>query len=503
MYRVLVALAIASCAYAGIVEGVVLEQASGRPLARTTVRLDAVPQAGSAKRPPLTMRTTLAGHFLFLSVTPGTYLVTAIREGYLPVAYGQRLPIGRGTPFQVTADSNFFAELRMRHKSAITGRILDENGVGTPGISVLAYPAQLPLREAGTATSDDRGVFRIHGLDPGKYWVRSAANTFDDASAWLPTFGLQGREVADAKAVLVAADADSSDADISPEPGALFHLGGFVGCDTDGAVIVTLSSETGRRSTQTLCKMPYRFDGLAPGAYEVSASLQDASAAGFVDLFLDQDSDSGNIQVLQLPMVDIEVRRTGSSSPADVGVTLIARRVNLAETEPEREIGGLHTVLAPGYWEMRARVPGGQYVESIVNLRNSYRRPWKAERASDWFEVFIEPRAGARIRITISGQAGKISGGVTAEGKPAPGVPLFLWPVAESARRSLSGTPQTLSDTEGRYRFDGLPPGDYRVLATFDASEIDEDLLNLSQAPVVHADASQSATVDLPVWTAP
>ena len=27
--------------------------------------------------------------------------------------------------------------------------------------------------------SDDRGVFRIHGLDPGKYWVRSAGHTLD------------------------------------------------------------------------------------------------------------------------------------------------------------------------------------------------------------------------------------------------------------------------------------------------------------------------------------
>jgi hypothetical protein len=450
------------------------------------------------------VRTTLAGHFSFLSVTPGSYVVTAIRDGYLPVAYGQRLPIGRGMPFEVTPDSNFFAEFRMRHKSAITGRILDENGVGTPGISVLAYRAQLPLREAGTAISDDRGVLRIHGLDPGKYWVRSAANTFDDASAWLPTFGPQGREVADARAVLVAADADTSDADISPEPGALFHLGGgFVGCDPEAAVVVTLSSETGRRSTQAFCKMRYRFDGLAPGAYEVSATLQDGSGAGFVDLFLDQDSDSGSVPVLQLPTVDIEVRRAGSGSSADVPVALIARRENLAETEPEREISGLHTVLAPGYWELRARVPSGQYVESIVNLRSTYRRAWKAERASDWFEVFIEPRAGARIRITISGQSGQISGGVMAEGKPAPGVPVFLWPVAESARRSLSGTPQTLSDTEGRYRFDSLPPGDYRVLATFDAGEIDEDLLNLSQAPLVHADPAQTATLDLPVWSAP
>jgi hypothetical protein len=92
---------------------------------------------------------------------------------------------------------------------------------------------------------------------------------------------------------------------------------------------------------------------------------------------------------------------------------------------------------------------------------------------------------------------------VTADGKPSQGAPVFLWPVAESARRSLNGPVQTLSDTEGRFRFDSLPPGDYRVLASFDVNEIDADLIELSQAAVVHASASQTATVDLAVWVAP
>ncbi len=503
MYRALFALMVAGSCQAGTVEGVVLEQASGRPLARTTVRLDPVPQPGSVAGQPQTVRVGISGRFSFSPVTPGIYLLTAIHGGYLPVAYGQRLPIGRGTSFQVTADSNLFAELRLRHKGAITGRILDENGVGTDGITVVAYRMRLPQRQAGSAISDDRGVYRIPGLDPGKYWVRSAANTFADSSGWLPTFGPQTRETGQARAYAVTADADTSEADIDPEPGALFHLGGFIGCDTDGAVVVTLSSETGRRGTQAVCKGRYRFDGLAPGVYEVTATLLDASASGFVDLALDQDSESGNVQVLRLPDVDIEVRRPGSSSPAGIPFTLTARRVNLAETEPEREIMGSHTVLAPGYWELRAHVPRGQYVESIVNLRSNTRRAWKAVSDSDWFEVFIEPRTPARIRITVSDQAGQIAGGVMADGQPVAGVPVFLWPVAESARRSLSGSPQTISDTEGRFRFDSLPAGDYRILASFDVNEIDEDLLDLSQAPAVHADAAQVATIDLPVWSAP
>jgi len=76
-------------------------------------------------------------------------------------------------------------------------------------------------------------------------------------------------------------------------------------------------------------------------------------------------------------------------------------------------------------------------------------------------------------------------------------------PVAESARRSLAGALQLLSDTEGRFRFDSLPPGDYRALASFDVNEIDEELMEASQAAVIHAQASQTANIDLPVWIAP
>ena len=32
----------------------------------------------------------------------------------------------------------------MRHKGALTGRVLDENGVGTPGVPVVAYRARSP-----------------------------------------------------------------------------------------------------------------------------------------------------------------------------------------------------------------------------------------------------------------------------------------------------------------------------------------------------------------------
>jgi hypothetical protein len=160
--------------YAGVIQGVVLEHASGRPVARTMVRLDPVPTPAGEQKEPVILRAGRAGQFSFGNIPPGRYILTARRDGYFPVSYGQRRAVGRGVPIDVTADSAFFAELRLRQKGAITGRVLDENGVAAQRVPVLAYRARLPLRSTGSGMSDDRGVYRIAGLEPGKYWVRPA-----------------------------------------------------------------------------------------------------------------------------------------------------------------------------------------------------------------------------------------------------------------------------------------------------------------------------------------
>jgi hypothetical protein len=504
MRIVLAVVAFTVSAQAGIVKGVVLEHTSSRPLARAVVRLEPVPQPGGTTGQSFATRAGRAGQFVFETVPPGIYLLQATRDGFFSAAYGQRLPTSRATPIEITDTSLLVASLRLRHRGALTGQVFDENGVGMAGITVVAYRARLPLRLAGSAESDDRGTFRIPGLDPGKYWVRSAAHAFDDGSQWLPTFAPQGRDLSEALSQSVMVDADTRDVDIEPQPGSLFNIGGLLDCDTPGPVTVTLSSETGRRSTEAGCGGGYRFEGVAAGAYEVFATLRDGTAAGFIELPVSRNTDAANVPVQQLPKVNIEVCRSGSNDVVNIPLKLLGRRQDLSDTEPAREIAGPHTSLAPGHWEFRALVPRGQYVESIVQLYGEAPRPSKAKDVSDWYQVFIPARSSFRLRITVSDRAGQIAGQVVSKSRPAPGAPVFLWPVTESARRSLSSPiPQLLSNTEGRFRFDGLPPGDYRVLASFDVNDIDAELIELSRAVVAHVDELESTSIEVPVWVAP
>ena len=504
MRRVLALMLLSGAAVCGgVVQGIILESYSGLPLARTLVRLQRIAQSGGTSTVTQQMRAGRTGGFTFGAVPDGSYLLIATRDGYFPSAFGQRRPDGQGTPIEVTKDSNTIAEIRMHRKGAITGRVLDENGVGMPGVPVVAYPARLPLRSPGRAVADDRGVYRIPFLDPGKYWIRSAAHVLEDGSGRLPTFGSEGNDTRQAIVHSVRIDAETQFADVRPFTGNLFSLQGIVACPA-GVASITLSSETGRKTTQAGCGETYQFQGLAPGAYEILGTTP-GGLAGFIELSLGGNTTSGTFNLGPMPRVDAEVIPSGARARGipSISVKLIGRRQDLSEIDTEREIT-LPDRLLPGVWEMTARVGPNQYVESIVNPYGGSRRRERPDRLSDAFEVFLDPRDYARLRITVSDQAAHITGTVTTGNKnPVAGAPVFLWPVTPDARRSLGGVKQTLSDINGGFRFDGLPPGDYRLLATFDATFIDEELIEAAQAMAIRMELGKTQMIELPLWIAP
>lgn len=496
----------AMAAQAGVIQGVVLEQATGFALARTFLRLDPVPNPNGPAPRPLQVRTGRRGEFTFLNVAEGMYILTATRAEYAPTAFGQRRLGGFGTPIEVKADSNLFAELRMVRKGAISGRVLDENGVGIAGVTVIAYRARLPLRQEAHADSDDRGVYRIHGLDPGRYWIRTAAYTLDDGTGLLPTFGPGSRETANARIQDVKVDAEVQFADVTPEIGSLFSLGGSVSCapEPDPPIIMlTVSSEAGRRSMPVICNGPggYRMDGLAPGRYEVAGQVPDGSLSGFTELDLERNSDLGSIKVTPSPDVQFVVSRAGQGD-ARISVTLAGRRDDLSELDPPRAIKTPRDTLAAGHWDIQGIAGPGQYIESIGPPAAQQVRAGTEQPPSDSFRLLVN-RGGMVVRVVVAEPTGAIAGSVTKDGAATPGAPVFLWPVRDETRRQLGGNRRILSNTDGTFRFDGLPPGDYRLLASFDVSEIDEEALVLTNAPAIHADVSQTAAADLVLWMAP
>lgn len=477
---------------AGVIQGVALEWASGKPLSRTIVHLQPVPGSGKAIR-PLQTRSGRSGQFQFVSVPDGLYLLETQREGFLPAAYGQRRPTSYGTPITVTKDLALFAELRIHRMGALTGTVLDENGVGLPRVNVVAYRAQLPLRVLGRGVADDRGIYRISGLGLGKYWVRTASHTLDDGTGLLPVFGPESREPRDAQIYDVRFDNDTTDANLRPDPGALSTLSGVIVCDRapDSPVAVTLSSEFARLTTEGRCAGDYSFKGLAPAMYEVFAAYTDGSGYGFAERFIGQNTQMP-MQVVSTNPVSIDVRSAATRAPLRIPVKLTGRRDDLSGAEPAREVPLPMARLSAGYWEFTAAVGPGHYITSIGSDYNDIRRTRRAARPFEWFPVLLEPaRGGERIRINVSESAAQLSGVAMNEGKRVPGLPVFLWPVKDETRRMLGGPREVLTDIDGRYRFTGLPPGEYRVLASMDVREMSAEIAEEARAKVVQIGEGQ------------
>jgi hypothetical protein len=131
---------------------------------------------------------------VFRQLPKGNFMLTAEKPGYLPGAYGRRRP-GGDSQAVVLFDGQKVGGLRIylwRH-SAVTGVVVDEAGEPVVGIQMRAMlrtssSGQRRFVNAGTTGwTDDRGVYRIHGLTPGDYLVAAvstkvsvAASTVED-----------------------------------------------------------------------------------------------------------------------------------------------------------------------------------------------------------------------------------------------------------------------------------------------------------------------------------
>src|SRR5580700_619978 len=150
MPRFLLAAVCCCAAYGAVIRGVVLDRATGRPLARSLVNLRPVDGVGGK---PQSMRADRVGQFAF-TVRGGLYLLRASRDGFAPFQYGQKEWKSAGKPMTVAPDGSLYLDIRLRRFAAISGTVLDENEIGILDQKVIAYSAILPLRIAASAITD-------------------------------------------------------------------------------------------------------------------------------------------------------------------------------------------------------------------------------------------------------------------------------------------------------------------------------------------------------------
>ena len=150
--------------HAAILRGTVVEAQTGKALAGALVVLE--PVTGTPGE-PASVRTSVYGTFEFSRLAGGSYLITASRRGFAPVHYGQRRWKAAGIPITLEPAGSALISVALPRYGAISGFVLDENDVGLPEHEVVAYRATQPPQLAARAQADDRGRYRLSGLEPG------------------------------------------------------------------------------------------------------------------------------------------------------------------------------------------------------------------------------------------------------------------------------------------------------------------------------------------------
>ncbi len=487
--------------HSAIIRGIVQEGSSGKSLARAVVELQPVSPSNAERK---TQRTNTSGSFEFGNIPAGKYLLKASRQGYISVEHAQRAWNSAGRPITVAEDSAPFLTFRLPRYGAITGAVVDENDVGIPRQEVIAYRASEPPQIATRARADERGIFRIYGLEPGSYFIRTTAAEYNTVG-YLPTFAKETLQAGEARPVAVYLDEDAKDVTVRPIPGKLFTVSGegkYPRCEPYGPKLaITLVSDTGR---QTVAGPTFRFSALPPGPYELyaetlypAAGSKSPQCAAYVPIGLTKDT-ALTIDMSSVPTLRFDI---SPRSAENVPLVLRARRRDLAGLSGVKVVdlasGGAQ--LGIGNMELQLAPARGYYISSFSGTPQ--RTPGRRIRPDGWNEVTLTGNY-AWVRATIS-TAAVLDGVVKTRDVPVAGVPVFLEAFDPGTRTRPADMRTTRTDDKGTYRFDSLAPGTYRLAATFDYLNPGIAQLDTTGARTIEISARTDKKIDLELFGDP
>jgi hypothetical protein len=168
---------------AGMIVGQVVDSA-GAPVPEAIVRLT-MPRPQDPLAPQVErVMADGEGRFFFTDLPAGDCYLQATKEGYAPGAYGQRQAWGQSQRFTLgEGERQTDVTLRVWKYAAIGGAVVDEAGEPVVGIAVRALVKDIVAGRTRygnmqvipelvpSATTDDRGIFRLSQLAPGTYVV--------------------------------------------------------------------------------------------------------------------------------------------------------------------------------------------------------------------------------------------------------------------------------------------------------------------------------------------
>ena len=531
------------------VEGVVVSAGSGAPMAAMHVRLSVAtgPPRLSAPMVGTTIDTDAQGRFAFSGLAPGFYILNVMAENYAIQASGQqRVLPGEGMLMNLMdGQLRRGLEIRLAPAGIVTGRVTNTDGRPLAQSAVeLRQPVYDAFGRRGyddpiAAMTNDRGEYRLTSIPPGHYYLVAetpwAPNTKPadaygamlypgtiDPNAATPIDVVAGapmvlKDLALERLRLYAIRGRVIDQTTGqPPPQAFVWIttmsDALIGPETiiespsynatDGTFLVRSVGPGVYRLGVTIPNLPINAIAarapLAPEAREVSMTISNADVSGVTFTVMPAVTLPARLSVEGQALTSlagwdaIRVRLRSSRNGVIYGLREPFPQFSPANPDGTVRIGNV----MPGEFRLRVEgLPAGTYVKSArLGSVDVLDQPLQFFGSTpDTLEIALSPRAGRVDGVVLNDQ-----------GRPSAGAQAVLVPEQHRDRTDLFQAATT--DQGGRFAFDGVSPGDYRVFAWEGLrpfSYFDPDVLRRAgqdrPTTLVHVTESSSRRVDVKV----
>ena len=395
------------------------------------------------------MATTDAnGRFTIDQLRAGRYMVNVSKPGHVNLSYGQRRTNGGGTPIPLADGERREIAMQLPRGAVITGMVLDERGEPAIHVDVRALRyvnagGQRRTMSGPGDQTDDRGIYRLHSLQPGEYAVCATLHNRGPRT--------------DAERIRNEIDGIRRGIDSAP-PAA--------------------RQQMSARLRQLLADLPPGDDGVT--GYAPTCFPDARSNAPTVAVAAGDERSGVDIQLQLTPMARIEGTVAG---PQDVPLT----DVQVMITNTDEFLGELTrsgaSVEAGGRFVFRD-LPPGRYSLTARTMR--FRRPAQEmvpvkPGTSDltlWANLDIEVNGADVTGVVMDLQRGvQVTGQVVFQptSKPPPRLTeaqVALSPAAPGGMTFMFGSNlQVNLDASGRFTLDNVVPGKYRLSAFVPGSQ--------------------------------
>jgi hypothetical protein len=417
------------------------------------------------------------GRFQFQDIPQGDYLLAAAHAGYLRFEYGKRRSSDPSLALPVTPSKSITGiRLAMIPAGSISGRINDKDGRPEPAVLVQAlkqiYAKGDPvLQLVQTVTTDDRGDYRLFGLEPGNYYVSTSSCCSQQQRAYAPDYFPSTSDIRAARIIEISEG---------------LAVGGIniISRGTRGVDLRILSS--GPQTTIMMVPdhpfLPsifpsaasdpatgmFQFLNVFPGLYRLIATDGTSSAWTSIDV--------GSTDILDLRMdlprpVEVALHVVQKSASTDPDLNQLALNispwpdfgVSNMQTKLGEALNGsrIPLRLGPGDYQVTlASGPEQTYIESM-RLNN-------LDVANDG--LHIDASTTGTLEVVLDSHPGAVEGTVT-DGNRAPESNINVVLAPEASHRRHSDLYKVVrTDTEGRFRMANIPPGNY-VLFSWESVE--------------------------------